>query len=633
MMRVCRRILPPLLLSAAAVLCTVAAAQQSAGSEAFVQPTLLVDVDHRAALDLDGDWHYILDPYQGGLYTFHHELKKDGIFLDREPPVKGNDLVEYSFAKSPTLKVPGDWNTQSDRLYYYEGLLWYQRDFDYTPKPATRAFVHIGAANYRANLFVNGKHICDHEGGFTPFDCEVTKVLHPGHNFAVIAVDNTRIADGVPTLNTDWWNYGGLTRDVSLVTVPESFIDDYDLHLNRTDRETGADSKTIEGYVHVVDAAPGAKVRVRIPELKLEAEVPVDANGRAAITLKPSTIALWGPGHPKLYKVELSSSSAANGSSAQQDTLTDDLGFRTIEVQGTKILLNGEPVFLHGIAIHAEAPYRTGRAYSQADVSTLLDWAQQLGCNFVRLAHYPHDQRMTRETDRRGILVWSEIPDYWALHFDDPAVYAKSQQQLGEEIRRDRDKASVILWSVANETPNTPVRTQYLSNLAAYAHELDSTRLVTAALLVRGEGNTKIVDDPLGKALDVIGTNEYIGWYEKTPADAARTTWSIAYNKPLIMTEFGGGAKAGLHGSEDQRWTEEYQAAIYRNQILMLNNIPQLRGMSPWILMDFRSPVRLLPGVQDGFNRKGLLAPDGQKKQAFFVLQKAYQDNAVGKPQ
>ena len=229
--------------------------------DAPVQPTLLVDIDHRAGLDLDGDWHTILDPYQTGLYTFHHEIKKDGFFLDREPPASGSGLVEYSFAKSPTLKVPGDWNTQRDSLYDYEGLLWYQRDFDYTPKPQTRVFFHIGAANYRAKLFVNGQHICDHEGGFTPFDCDVTKVVHSGRNFTVIAVDNTRIEDGVPTLNTDWWNYGGLTRDVSLVTVPATFIDDYDLHLDRADR------KTVEGYVHVVDAAAGEKVQVRIPEL------------------------------------------------------------------------------------------------------------------------------------------------------------------------------------------------------------------------------------------------------------------------------------------------------------------------------------------------------------------------------
>ncbi len=588
----------------------------AATASAQSAPTLLVDIDHRAATSLDGDWHYIADPYASGLYSFHREIKPNGYFQDLDSTRAGTGPIEYDFARSPTLKVPGDWNTQTPKLYYYEGPLWYERKFDAAPKPGTRTFFHIGAANYRAKLWVNGQHICDHEGGFTPFDCDVTAALKPGQNSAVINVDNTRIEDGVPTLNTDWWNYGGLTRDVSLVTVPDTFIDDFDLHLSRKDHNT------IEGYVHVQGAATGSTVHLSVPELSVSLDATTDSSGRAAISVLPQGLRMWAPETPKLYKVNLASGA---------DTLTDDIGFRTIEVDGTKILLNGKPIFLHGICIHAEAPYRTGRAYSEADVTTLLGWTKELGANFVRLAHYPHDERMTRAADRLGILVWSEIPTYWALHFDDPAVLAKAEQQLHEEQRRDRDQASIILWSVANETPNTPVRTNFLTTLANSAREYDPTRLVTAALLVRGEGHAKIVDDPLGQALDVIGTNEYIGWYEKTPEDAANTTWSIAYDKPLIMSEFGGGAKAGLHGGDHDRWTEEYQANIFRNQLIMLNKIPQLRGMTPWLLMDFRSPSRVLPGIQDDFNRKGLIAPDGTKKKAFYILQKAYKDDTVGK--
>jgi len=312
------------------------------------------------------------------------------------------------------------------------------------------------------------------------------------------------------------------------------------------------------------------------------------------------------------------------------DTLTDEMGFRTIETSGTKILLNGNPIVLHGVCIHAEAPFRTGRVDNDRDVATLLGWVKELGGNFMRLAHYPHDQRMTRAADKLGILVWSEVPVYWAVEFEREDVFAKSQQQLHEEIRRDRDKASVVLWSIANETPNNPARTAFLTRSAEFVHQEDPTRLVTAALLVRGDLKTKYIDDPLGKALDVIGFNEYIGWYEGTPEAADTTEWKIAYDKPLITSEFGGGAKAGLHGTDDQRWTEEYQASLYRHQIGMLNRIPQLRGTTPWVLMDFRSPVRELPGIQDGFNRKGLVSDQGKKKAAFFVLQKAYKENGLG---
>jgi beta-glucuronidase len=212
-------------------------------------------------------------------------------------------------------------------------------------------------------------------------------------------------------------------------------------------------------------------------------------------------------------------------------------------------------------------------------------------------------------------------------------VLAKAEQQLDEEIGTSRNHAAIILWSMANETPNTEARTRFIETEAGHARELDPTRLITAALLVRGEGHTKIIDDPLGNALDVIGFNEYIGWYEQRPEDADTTEWRIAYQKPLIVSEFGGDAKAGLHGGENERWTEEYQASIYRHQFGMLNRIPQLRGMSPWILMDFHSPNRPLAGVQDEFNRKGLISDQGQKKQAFFILQKAYMEKTVGKPE
>jgi beta-glucuronidase len=580
-------------------------------------PTVLVDVDHRRNMSLNGDWHFIVDPYASGLYTFHRELRKDGYFLNGAAEQGTEGLVEYDFAKSPTLKVPGDWNTQRDQLFLYEGLVWYERDFDFQPTANHRTFLHMGAANYKSMIWINGKHFCDHEGGFTDFDCEATQQLHPGKNFIVVAVDDTRHAGDVPALSTDWFNYGGITRDVSLVDVPDSFIDDYDLHLNRT-------RTAIEGWVHVRDATPGATVTVAIPEAKLSDTVQLDAQGKGALQLSASGLQLWSPVHPKLYRILLSSGA---------DKLEDDMGFRTITTDGTKILLNGQPIFLRGIAIHAEAPYRGGRANSDKDVETLLGWARELGCNYVRLAHYPHDQRMTRATDRLGLLVWSEIPVYWAEHFEDPAVLQNAQQQLSEEIRRDRDKASIILWSIANETPNSPDRTRFLKTLAGNVRALDGSRLVTAALLIRTKGHDKYVDDPLGEALDVVGVNEYIGWYEKRPVDADTTMWHVSYNKPMIISEFGADAKAGLHGAETERWTEEYQANVFRHQIGMLNRIPQLRGVSPWILMDFRSPRRNLPGIEDGYNRKGVVSDQGQKKQAFFILQKAYNERAIGKPE
>lgn len=590
----------------------------SAIASAAPAPIVITGADRRPATSLNGDWASIVDPYFSGLFSFHHEEKKDGWFRNYKAKPGDSSPTEYDFATAPKLKVPSDWNTQRDSLLYYEGPVWYEHDFNYQPRQHTRIYLHIGAANYRSWFWVNGEKVCEHEGGYTSFNCDVTAVVHAGANFVVAAVDNTRHEDGVPTLETDWWNYGGLTRTVSLLEVPEAFVDQYDIHLSRTGNDV------IEGWVHVEGAQSGAKVEVEIPELSAKTAAQVDKDGRAAIHMAAPSLERWSPESPKLYKVQVR---------AGQDAIEDLIGFRTVETRGTEILLNGKPIFLRGIAIHAEAPYRTGRANTDKDAETLLGWAKELGCNFVRLAHYPHDESMLRAADRMGLLVWSENPVYWALQFDNPKVLAKAEQQLDEEIGTSRNHAAIILWSMANETPNTAPRTRFITTLAERARSLDSTRLITAALLVRAEGTTKIVDDALGKALDVVGVNEYIGWYEQKPETADITAWRIDYQKPLIVSEFGGDAKAGLHGDASDRWTEEYQANIFRHQLPMLNKIPQLRGMSPWVLMDFRSPNRPLVGIQDEFNRKGLISDQGQKKQAFFILQKAYNENTIGKPE
>jgi beta-glucuronidase len=248
----------------------------------------------------------------------------------------------------------------------------------------------------------------------------------------------------------------------------------------------------------------------------------------------------------------------------------------------------------------------------------------------VRLAHYPHNETMVRMADEMGLLVWSEVPVYWTIAFDDPAVYAKAETQLSEMITRDRNRASVILWSVANETPARPARTAFLSRLADRARELDSTRLITAALdTQRDVGGARVIDDPLAAVVDVIGVNSYCAWYgPERPADCREIAWRSPYGKPMVMSEFGGGALYGKHGPADHRWTEEYQAAVYAANLAMIAEIDFLRGLTPWILMDFRSPRRHLTGIQDFWNRKGLRSENGEKKAAWFVLRDWYRDRA-----
>ncbi len=584
--------------------------------------TLLVGEDRRTVTSLDGDWHYLVDPAPArALYTSSGEINEKSYAMNTHPNLVGKHNEEYDFATAPTIKVPGDWNTQVPELFHYEGVLWYERDFQVSPQPGTRTFLHIGAANYRSHVWVNQKRVCDHEGGFTPFDCEVTGVLAAGNNFVVIAVDATRLVDGIPSTGIDWFNYGGLTRDVGLVTVPKVFIDDYDVHLAYGPSfEPG--NTVLTGYVHVLDAGAGTEVTVEIPEAGAKTIVRTDAEGKAQFTLRPARLTLWAPGSPRLYKVKLT---------AGEDAITDQIGFRDIRVDGTRILLNGKPIFLQGVNAHAEAPVRGGSVHSDQDVATLFSYLKELHANFVRLAHYPHDERMERAADREGIMVWSEIPNWQRISFDKPEVYAKDVAMLQEMIRRDRNKASVILWSVSNETPNTAVRTKFLTDLANQARTLDPTRLITSAILgPKPNGMEMVNEDPLCNALDVIGQNEYIGWYDMTPEDADRVHWTLP-QKPVVMSEFGAEAKFGNHGAHDQRWTEEQQVFVLQHQLVMLRKIPQLRGTTPWILMDFRSPTRNIPKLQDGYNRKGFLSEDGKRKQAFELFEQAYRDHSVGK--
>jgi beta-glucuronidase len=571
---------------------------------------LITNTAGRATISLDGDWQTILDPYENGYYDYRWNPHRDGYFKNAKPR-NPQELIEYDFDRSPTLKVPGDWNSQGERYLFYEGTLWYKKSFDYRKKAGTRLFAYFGAANYLADVYLNGQKLGRHTGGFTPFNFEITSLVKEKDNFLVVRVDNKRQRDAVPTLNTDWWNYGGLTRSVELVEVPETFIQDYFLQLKK------GSTNEIQGWVRLNGVANRKTVTIEIPEAGIKRTVTTDDAGNAPVDFK-ANLRLWSPENPKLYEVKIS---------VETNTVTDRIGFRSVETRGTEILLNGKSIFLRGISIHEESPLRKGRASSEADARLLLTWAKELGCNFVRLAHYPHNENMTRVADEMGLLVWSEIPVYWTILWENAETFENAKNQLSEMVTRDRNKASVIFWSVANETPVSEPRNKFLKGLIDHTRFLDPTRLVTAANERRYlDPNTQIVDDPLGEYLDVLGCNEYVGWYDGPPEKADRLSWKVTLDKPLIISEFGADANFGNRGDKNTRWTEDYQRNVYEHQIAMLRKIPMMRGMSPWILTDFRSPRRPLPGIQDFYNRKGLISGEGERKLAFFTLQNFYRE-------
>ena len=586
-----------------ALLCLGAFPAACAGLE------LIQNATARQGISLDGAWHTIIDPYESGYFDYRYQPQAGGGFGANRKPKSKSDLIEYDFDTADRLQVPGDWNTQRPELMLYEGTVWYERNFDYAVQPGHRVFLWFGAANYRAMVFLNGAKIGEHAGGFTPFQFEVTSALRAQGNALVVKVDDQRKQEFIPTVMTDWWNYGGLTRAVRLIDVPGTFVQDYSIQL-----EKGSQTR-VAGWVRLNGADSGQKVTIRIPEAGITQTFTPDASGLARVAFD-ARLDLWSPERPKLYDVTVE---------AGPDRVSDRIGFRTIEARGRDLLLNGKPVFLRGVSIHAEAPFRAGRVYSDADARTLLQWAKEVNCNFVRLPHYPHDEVMTRMADEMGLLVWSEIPVYWTISWENQDTLHSAEQQLAEMISRDKNRASVILWSVANETPRGDARLKFLTTLVERARALDSTRLITAALETHyADPRTIVVEDPLGKFLDVVSCNEYVGWYDGLPEKIDTITWQTAYEKPFILSEFGADAQAGRHGDDLTRFSEEYQADVYRRQVAMFRRIPFLNGTIAWVLVDFRSPRRPLAGIQDFYNRKGLFSDRGERKAAFYILREYY---------
>lgn len=554
---------------------------------------------------LNGKWDAIIDLYDQG--------RKNKIFQNNKPQGK-TDFYEYSFENGLRLNVPSDWNSQIPELKYYEGTVWYARKFDAVKSENIRLFLYFAAVNYRCKIYLNGKEIGEHEGGFTPFQIEITNSVKPTDNFLVVEVNNTRMPDAIPAMAFDWWNYGGITRDVMLISTPEAFIQDYFIQLDKYK------SDKINISVKLSNATENTPISVEIPELKIKQDLMTDKDGVAKTTVSNKKIQRWSPQSPKLYNVIISSGN---------EKVEEQIGFRNIYVNGTEIYLNDKPIFLKSISFHEEIPQRKGRAFSEADAAMLLSEAKELGCNMIRLAHYPQNEYIVRMAEKMGFLLWEEIPVWQGINFQSTETKLKAGNMMKEMVSRDKNRCALAFWGVANETQPSEPRNDFLKYLISCCKEIDSTRLITAACdLVRFNKDKKVfeLNDPFIKELNVVAVNKYMGWYHPWPVSPENAIWDVAPDQPLIISEFGGEALYGHSGDEEvaSSWSEDYQAKLYRDNIKMFANIPNLRGVSPWVLFDFRSPFRFHPTNQDGWNRKGLVSDQGMRKKAWYIMQDYY---------
>ncbi|WP_195629168.1 glycoside hydrolase family 2 protein [Bacteroides finegoldii] len=578
-------------------------------AENMVAQNLITNVYGRDIRSLNGKWNVIIDLYDQGR----------GMKVYRNQSPKGaTDFYEYSFKGGLRLNVPGDWNSQMPELKYYEGTVWYARHFDAKRLVDKRQFLCFGAVSYRCRVYLNGMEIGSHEGGFTPFQIEVTNLLNEGDNFIVIEVNNRRTKDAIPAMSFDWWNYGGVTRDVLLVTTPQTYLEDYFIQLDKESPDQ------VIAKVYLSDKKPGEKITIAIPELKTSIDMHTDAEGKAEGKFNVKKLQRWSPENPKLYEVIISSAG---------DCVKEQIGFRNITVKGTDIYLNGKPTFMCSISFHEEIPQRMGRAFSEADAAMLLDEAKALGVNMIRLAHYPQNEYTVRLAEKMGFILWQEIPIWQGIDFTDNSTRKKAQRMLTEMIKRDQNRCAVGYWGIANETQPSKERNEFLTSLLETGKKLDTTRLYVAAFdLVRFNREKKcfVMEDSFTSQLDVVAVNKYMGWYHPWPIEPENAVWEVIPDKPLIISEFGGEALYGQSGDENvaSSWSEEYQARLYRDNIRMFDNIPNLRGVSPWILFDFRSPFRFHPTNQDGWNRKGLISDQGMRKKAWYLMKDYYKTKA-----
>ena len=637
------------------------------GREAPVYPSsdhLIGWIDSRQIQSLNGEWSYIVDPMNNGL----PESSFFGGFPKNKIQITGMELIEYNFETASKIQIPGAWNAIDERLFFYRGPVWLYKKFNYSPKKEALTHLYIEGSNFTTKIFLNGSIVGEFEGGYVPFNFNISKYLKEGENILLVQTDNTLNESSVPTQKTDWWPWGGIVGDVYVVETPKQFIQNAYLQLNPDD------FSEVLFKLKMNKESSGHIIKLEIPELQFMAEYKTNSLGAISENIKINP-QLWSPLSPKLYEVKISS---------EAETISDKIGFRSIQTKGQKIYLNNSEIQFKGIAMHSEPIGIPGPAFSKEHFQKLLLTAKDLNINFIRAAHYPYTRHLAKVADQLGLMLWEEVPVYWNIDWDNSNTLNIAKNQITRLVQRDQNRASVVVWSVANETPLSSSRMKFLKALLAEIEINDSSRLSTAALLsgseeqfrslvlvlalqgsksqwvspkekaifqlILDQANIPIdselsfslsIDDPLGESVDLISYNEYFGWYYVTfftdqmmisEGTLRKLMFEVmpdikissSFDKPIHISEFGAGAKYGNH--TNKIWSEEYQAKLYKHQLEMLSNNPQIQGISPWVFKDFRAMLRPLPGIQDFYNRKGLIDESGNKKEAFKVLADFYEN-------
>ncbi len=549
-----------------------------------------------------------------------------------------------------SIAIPGSWNEQLTEQGFrnYVGKVWHETTFKIPLvfNKEHKIWFRAGAADHFAEVWVNGHFVGSHLGGFLPFEFEVTPYLNNSgeDNLLTICVDSTinmhtlpQHVDpdsdlyGTPSYERrhlfpptrfDFFPYGGLTRSVNIVATHEYHISDIEIISSNS------------GDVKInVTASKFDSISVQL----------IDKHGNACSEIKNSDISvlntkidnpdLWSPSSPSLYKARVSL--IVNGE--VKDQYDEEFGFREISIDGGKIYLNGEELYLSGFGKHEDFPIVGRGQFLPAYLRDheLMRW---IGANSYRTSHYPYDEEMMRLADRLGFFIINEVPavslGFWSDDFDDlKPLLNNHKKAIIDLYTRDKNHPSVISWSVTNE-PNLWAE-QYYQNEASrryfkavydFTKTLDDSRPVMSISMAAFKE-----DDVVLESCDIIGINRYYGWYTK-PVDLEQAAKDLSneldrtfdrYKKPIMITEFGADTVEGLHATTAQMFTEEFQTAFIFKYLEVMEEKDFVFGSHVWNFADFMTPQHFRRVI---LNKKGVFTRDRNPKSVAFKLRDHWND-------
>jgi beta-glucuronidase len=585
------------------------------------------DTATRERKSLNGLWRFALDAGGTGRVESWWERGLPGA---REVPVPAsyNDL----FAEAEVRDHVGE--------VWYQVLVRVPESWG-----SERIVLRFDAATHRAVVWVNSTQVAEHEGGYTPFEADVTEVVQPGAEHRVtVAVDNVLTWQSIPPGYVeetpdgrrqryfhDFFNYAGLHRSVWLYTRPEAHVSDISV-------VTGLAGST--GTVkYQVQTAGADDQEVRVVLRDADGAQVAKATGRSGV-LTVEDVHRWRPGEGYLYELTVE---LWEGGDRPVDAYPLPVGIRTVEVDGARFLINGEPFYFTGFGKHEDSAVR-GKGHDDPLMVhdfALMEW---LGANSFRCSHYPYAEEVLDYADRHGIVVIDETPAvginsglaggvFGAKPFTtfseetiNDATQAAHRQAIAELIARDKNHPSVVLWSIANEPESvTPESRAYFEPLAAEARRLDPSRPVGFVNVMLATPDVDVITD----LFDVVMLNRYYGWYAQAGdlaaaergLEAELTAWADTHGKPIVMTEYGADAMAGVHSLTPVPWTEEYQAEVLEMFHRVFDRIEAVVGEQIWNFADFATA----PGILrvDG-NKKGVFTRERRPKASAHMLRRRW---------